>query len=183
MPVEILNLAHPFIKISNFFPISVSVQYGNALAICGMNGCGKTTFLRILLGEILPSYGEISVSEKLTYLGVKNGLKPQLKVGLQLPYFTSSYQEFPYGEFLKRRYDDLSKGQQRLIALWIALHGSKSLVLLDEPFLHLDSQNFSVVSEWVINQLKRGKIIILTHHSPVELQKVSPLQILDLNIN
>lgn len=182
MPVKILNLMHPFIKASSFSPINISILPCNGLAVCGANGSGKTTFLRILLEEIHPTKGSISISERLTYLGVKNGLKPQLRLSHQLPYFTSNYDSFPWPELFKKKYKDLSLGYQRLTALWISLHSNRSIVLLDEPFIHLDFQNFSLACTWIINQLNCGKIIILTHHNPTELQAIYPLQILDLNI-
>ncbi|MCE2716681.1 MAG: ATP-binding cassette domain-containing protein [Pseudomonadota bacterium] len=182
MSIQIFNMMHPFIKISSFTPINIFLGRNNGLAVCGPNGCGKTTFLKLLLKEQHPVRGHINIQENLAYLGVKNGLKPQLTLSQQLPFFMPDPGDFPWPEFLKRKYQDLSKGQQRLVALWIALHGSKILVLLDEPFMHLDVQNFLLACGWITTQLSRGKIIILTHHNPTELQTIYPLQVLDLNV-
>lgn len=182
MSIQISNMMHPFIKISCFSPINISVLPNNGLAVCGANGCGKTTFLKLLLKEKHPVKGHIGAHESPGYLGVKNGLKPQLKLYQQLPLFIPNYGDFPWPEFLKRKYQDLSKGQQRLVALWITLHGSKSLILLDEPFMHLDTQNLSLACNWITTQLNGGKIIIFTHHNSSELRSIYPLQVLDFNI-
>lgn len=182
MSIQILGLVHPFIRASCLFPIDVLLQPGNALVICGANGTGKTTLLRLLLNELQPKKGTIKTNEKITYLGVKNGLKLQLKVCQQLPYFMSNQQEFPWPEFLNKTYKDLSKGQQRLIALWLALHSSMQLILVDEPFMHLDNYNRSIALTWIAKQLHLKKTIIFSHHNLEDLKNIHPLHILDLNI-
>ncbi len=182
MSIQVSGLVHPFIHASCLFPMDVLVQSGNALAICGANGTGKTTFLRLLLNELQPKKGIVKTNENFTYLGVRNGLKPQLKVRQQLLYFMSNQREFPWPEFLDKTYKDLSKGQQRLIALWLALHNSALLVFLDEPFAHLDNYNCSLAHTWMAEQLYLKKSIIFTHHNPEELKNIQPLQVLDLNI-
>lgn len=181
MSLKISSLMHPFIKISSFSPISTSVPSGSGLAVCGANGSGKTTFLKILLGEVHPVKGLFNIDGNSAYLGVKNGIKPQLTLGQQLPHLTPNCSNFPWPEFFKKKYGDLSKGQQRLVALWIALHGPQSIVMLDEPFMHLDAKNFLLACDWITHQLSSQKTIILTHHISTELQGIYPLQILDLN--
>ena len=181
MSIQVSGLVHPFIRVSYYLPINILVSGGSVLAVCGVNGSGKTTFLKLLLNEVQPKKGIINAHAEYAYLGVKNGLKPQLKLRLQLPYFTSKQQQFPWPEFLDKIYQDLSKGQQRLVALWIVLHSTKSLILIDEPFMHLDKNNSSLVNAWMNQQLNLKKTIILTHHNPEDLKTIQSLQVLDLN--
>lgn len=179
--IQVSGLIHPFIRTSCFFPIDIFVCSGSTLAICGANGVGKTTFLRLLLNELQPKKGIIKINTEFTYLGIKNGLKPQLTIHQQLRYFTSNKLTFPWSEFLDKKYKDLSKGQQRLVALWIALYSPKPLILLDEPFSHLDHNNCLLVYAWIAEQLNLKKTIILTHHHPEDLKNIQSLQVLDLN--
>lgn len=181
MSIQVSGLAHPYISVSSLFPIDISAQHGDALAICGANGSGKTTFLKLLLSELQPKKGEIEIDKEFAYLGVRNGLKPQLTIRQQLQYFMSSQLAFPWPEFLNKMYKDLSSGQQRLIALWLALYGSKSLILLDEPFSHLDTHSLFLACTWINTQLNLKKTIVFTHHNPEELIDIQSLKVLDLN--
>ena len=54
MSMQASGLVHPYIRISGLFPVDISAYPGTALAICGSNGAGKTTFLKLLLKEIEP---------------------------------------------------------------------------------------------------------------------------------
>jgi ABC-type multidrug transport system ATPase subunit len=175
------GLVHPYIRISGLFPMDISAYPGMALAICGSNGTGKTTFLKLLLKEIEPKKGTVQIDAQFAYLGIKNGFKPQLTVQQQLPYFMSDQLDFPWPEFLHTVYKGLSTGQQRLVALWLTLHSSKPLILLDEPFAHLDSLGCSQAYMWINTQLNLKKTIIFTHQCPEGLKDIQSLQIFDLN--
>jgi ABC-type multidrug transport system ATPase subunit len=114
-------------------------------------------------------------------MGIKNGLKPQLTIKQQLSYFMEKQLTFPWPEFINKFYKDLSSGQQRLVALWLALHRATSLILMDEPFSHLDASSCALAHGWINAQLGFKKTIVFTHHNPEELRGIKSLQILDLN--
>ena len=179
--MQVLGLVHPYIRASGHFPIDVSVENGSALAICGANGSGKTTFLNLLLKEMSPKKGTIKINAEISYLGIKNGLKPQLTVGQQLPYFMAKQLTFPWPEFMDKPYQDLSSGQQRLVAVWLTLNRSPSLILMDEPFSHLDAHSGALACTWINVQLDSKKTIVFTHHNLEELRDIKSLQVLDLN--
>ena len=181
MSMQASGLVHPYIRISGLFPVDISAYPGTALAICGSNGAGKTTFLKLLLKEIEPKKGTVRIDAQFTYLGIKNGLKPQLTVQQQLSYFMSTQLDFPWPEFLHIAYKDLSTGQQRLVALWLTLHSSKLLIFLDEPFSHLDSLACSQAYMWINAQLNLKKTIVFTHHCSEGLHEIGSLQVFDLN--
>lgn len=179
--MQVLSLVHPYIRISRYFPINISVGKGNVLAVCGANGSGKTTFLHLLLNELSPKKGTVRVDTEYSYLGIKNGLKSQLTIRQQLPYFMPDQSTFPWPEWINKLYKDLSSGEQRLVALWMTLHKPESLVLMDEPFSHLDGHSFALACTWINTQLDFKKTIIFTHHNFEELKGIKSLQILDLN--
>jgi ABC-2 type transport system ATP-binding protein len=181
MPMQVLGLIHPYIRVSSYFPIDISVENGSALAICGANGSGKTTFLNLLLDELHPQKGIIKIPTEYSYLGIKNGLKPQLTIRQQLSYFMEKQLTFPWPEFVNQPYKDLSSGQQRLVALWLVLNRSAPLILMDEPFSHLDASSAALACSWINAQLGFKKTIVFTHHNPEELRDIKSLQVLDLN--
>ncbi len=181
MSMQIVGLIHPYIRVSSLFPVDISAQGGSALAICGANGSGKTTFLKLLLNELPPKKGTIKIDTEFAYLGIKNGLKPQLTIRQQLPFFMAKQVTFPWSEFLNKAYKDLSSGQQRLVTLWLTLHRPEPLILLDEPFSHLDARSCTLVYGWINTLLDLKKTIVFTHHNPEELKYIQSLQVLDLN--
>lgn len=181
MSIQVCNLVHPFIYISRLCPIELSSNENQAIAIIGGNGCGKTTFLRLLLKDLLPKHGTIIINNDIAFLGINNGLKPQVILKKQLPYFLNHNVTFPWPQFLHMKFQELSKGQQRLIALWITLQTLSPLILLDEPFIYLDSPSRNLVFEWINASIKLGKTIVFTSHSIDGLNTINNLKVLDLS--
>ena len=64
MSIQVSGLVHPYISVSSLFPIDISAQHGDALAICGANGSGKTTFLKLLFNifsfDVCSTYTNLS---------------------------------------------------------------------------------------------------------------------------
>lgn len=181
MSIQVSNLVHPFICLSGMYPIDILSEKCKIIAIIGSNGSGKTSFLKLLLKELQPKRGEVVVNGEISFLGIKNGLKPQIILRKQLPYFSTTNAPFPWPQFLNVPYQELSAGQQRLVALWLILQSTKQIILLDEPFMHLDDNAKKLACDWLNSVVALGKTIILTHHNLDELGKIKNLQILDLN--
>ena len=181
MSIQVSNLVHPFINLSTAYPIAITAEKNKAMVVTGTNGSGKTTFLKLLLKELQPKRGKITVDGDIAYLGTKNGLKPQILLRQQLPHFLKSQVAFPWPQFLNMDYQDLSSGQQRLVALWLVLQTPKSIILLDEPFAHLDVNGITLACAWLNAQIDLQKTIVFTHHQLEGLNQISCLQVLDLN--
>ena len=181
MSIQVCNLVHPFIYVSMLCPIEMYSEQNKVIAVTGGNGCGKTTFLRLLLKDLTPKRGSIGVSNNISFLGTKNILKPQVLLKKQLPYFLDDNASFPWPQFLDIRFQELSKGQQRLISLWIIFQTTHSIILLDEPFSHLDTNAKNLVCQWIEESIKQGRTIVLTNHTIDNLSTISNIQVLDLS--
>ena len=181
MSIQVSNLVHPFICLSGMYPIDIFSEKNRIIAITGNNGSGKTSFLKLLLKELQPKRGKVIVNGEISFLGTKNGLKPQIILRKQLPYFSTTDTPFPWPQFLNIPYQELSAGQQRLVALWLILQSTKPIILLDEPFMHLDDNARHLACDWLNSVLAFEKTIILSHHNLDELGKINNLQIIDLN--
>src|ERR1700761_349935 len=146
-----------------FDGLSFRVKAGQALAVEGANGAGKTSLLRLIAGFLAPVSGRILVrtgdSESddaeergrlVGWLGHLDGLKPQMTVREQLGFYAALYARrgAALGATLARvalarqaelpcRY--LSAGQKRRLALARLLVSCRPLWLLDEPFAALDA--------------------------------------------
>src|SRR3954471_13556911 len=174
-----------------FEGLSFRVRAGQALAVEGANGAGKTSLLRLLAGFLSPAAGRILVrtgeresdeaeerGRLVGWLGHLDGLKPQLTVFEQLSFFARLYGRAADRAVLETvglvRQPDLpcrylSAGQKRRLALARLLTSQRPLWLLDEPFAALDTAGQGLVADLMARHCGAGGIIIAATHDPLGL--------------
>jgi heme exporter protein A len=174
-----------------FDGLSFRVGAGQALAVEGANGSGKTSLLRMIAGFLAPSAGRILIKSdagesddaedrgrRIGWLGHQDGLKPQLTVAEQLSFFARLYGQAADASVLDQvglarqaelpcRY--LSAGQRRRLALARLLSSGRALWLLDEPFAALDAAGQALVAQLMARHCGAGGIIIAATHDPLGL--------------
>ena len=176
-----------------FDGLSFRVRAGQALAVEGANGAGKTSLLRMVAGFLAPASGRIVVKTGETesddgeergrlvgWLGHLDGLKPQMTVKEQLGFYARlhSMQGTDLAATLAQvglarqaelpcRY--LSAGQKRRLALARLLVSRRPLWLLDEPFAALDTAGQTLVAQLMARHCGEGGIIIAATHDPLGL--------------
>jgi ATP-binding cassette subfamily F protein 3 len=151
----------------------IELRRGECAALIGPNGSGKTTFLKILLGQMEPSQGNVRLgaSLKIGYFaqahdaltGDHTVMDELLKHKPMLPNEARSYLA-PYlfrGDDAFKPVSGLSGGERARLALAIlALEGSNFL-LLDEPTNHLDIPAREALQEVVENF--SGTVLLVSH--------------------
>ena len=164
--------------------VDIEVRAGEVLAVLGANGAGKSTALGLLTGRLGVDSGQVELlGGDPRDAAVRRGIGVMLQEG-QLPdtlrvaehvrlYSTYYPDPRPLAESLalaglediaKRRYGELSGGQQRRVQFALAICGRPALLFVDEPTVGLDVEarrNF-----WsVLRQLRAdGTGIVLTTH-------------------
>ena len=158
--------------------VSCQIDAGQRIGLLGRNGAGKTTFLRILSGQVEPDSGEVAFAP-----GTKAALLQQ-EVPLDMEGSVAAVAAAGLGEGtdvetawkgeqqVKRilaemeldggaRFERLSSGMKRRVLLARALVAEPDLLLLDEPTNHLDL----AAIEWLEGFLSRwkGTLIFVTH--------------------
>lgn len=174
-----------------FENLSFRARAGQALAVEGANGSGKTSLLRLIAGFLSPAAGRLIVQDargesddaeergkKIGWLGHHDGLKPQLTVQEQLTFWAALYRGTVNADALAQvglaRQADLpcrylSAGQKRRLALARLLVSNRPLWLLDEPFAALDTAGQALVAQLMARHCGQGGIIIAATHDPLGL--------------
>ena len=172
--IEARQLAYKINEVKLFSNFSFNLKAGEALHIKGSNGSGKTTLIRILCGITPSTKGEIVQKDDLvfTYLGHKNALKTYLSIRDNISLLGLSKKEdlktLLTSLNLQNKLDviiaNLSFGQQKKVALLRIFLSNSDLILLDEPFVGLDSASHNLLCKFLDSRLNNGAGLIYTSH-------------------
>jgi heme exporter protein A len=172
-----------------FSGLDFDTSAGEALAVTGPNGSGKTSLLRLIAGLLTRSEGsidlaggdgELTLAEQAHYLGHRDALKPALSVMENLAF----WRDFLGGEaadagqslaavgidhtaHLPAAY--LSAGQRRRLSIARLLVVRRPIWLLDEPTSALDVAGQTMFAALMEDHLKRGGLIVAATHTPLGL--------------
>jgi ABC-2 type transport system ATP-binding protein len=187
-PVVIIDgLTVRYGKLTAVDDLSLEVPKGGVFALLGRNGSGKSSTVRCLLGQQRPTSGR---ARMLGFDSWKKRRRAMERVGVvpenpDVPPDTTAdrvekfmarvtpfWRSAVYFDRLERlrvprrqRFSSLSKGQQRQLALALALAGSPRLLVLDDPTLGLDVVARRKLYEELIGELAdRGTTVFLTTH-------------------
>lgn len=181
--------------------IDLVIPKGAFITLYGPSGAGKTSFLRILAGLVMPDNGSIIVEDIPWYHSEKKiSLSPQKR---NIGYVFQDYALFPnmtvkenlkfaqrkgqkrdlipellevmeLSELENRTPDTLSGGQKQRVALGRALVQEPDLLLLDEPLAALDSQMSNKLQDHILKAHKTyGLTTILVSHDLGEIVKLT----------
>lgn len=155
--------------------VSLTVSEGDKIGVIGVNGTGKSTFLKILAGAEVPDGGSITKAA-----GIRIGYLPQNPVfenhstvwehvWANAAKGKNGAQEYECKAILtklgitdfEQDVSQLSGGQKKRAAMAAALAGKADLLILDEPTNHIDSETVC----WLENYLARytGALLMITH--------------------
>lgn len=193
--IEVKNLVKKFGKKKVINDISFSVNKGEIFGFLGPSGAGKTTLIKMLIGEYNITSGEVkvfdnkpnrmdeSLSNKISIVMDNFGLYERLTVYENMLVFKNIYntKKEDIDEILKKveLYDSkkvitskLSKGMKQRLLLARALINKPKLLFLDEPTSGLDPQTSLKIHSLLFDLKKRGTTIFLTTHNMEEATKM-----------
>lgn len=157
-----------------FENVDLLIKKGERVFLLGANGCGKTTFLRVLIGQYIPQAGIRKFGEN-----VRVGYFDQSLEGLhedktvldevwdQYRRLTQTEVRSALAAFLFRgddvfaRVGDLSGGEKARLAMLKLMLGGYNLLLLDEPTNHLDISSREALEDALLDY--DGTMLIVSH--------------------
>jgi heme exporter protein A len=170
-----------------FAALGFETASGEALAVVGPNGSGKTSLLRLIAGLLTPSRGsihleggesELTLPEESHYLGHRDAIKPALSVAENLKFWRDylggatsdpaeslAAVELDHAADLPAAY--LSAGQRRRLSIARLIAVRRPIWLLDEPTNALDASGQILFTTLMSDHLSRGGLIIAATHAPL----------------
>jgi heme exporter protein A len=170
-----------------FSRLDFEASSGEALAVTGPNGSGKTSLLRLIAGlltiadgsiELEGGKAELTLPEQAHYLGHRDPLKPALSVTENLAFWRDYLggEAFDPAESLAAVGLDhaarlpaayLSAGQRRRLSIARLLAVKRPVWLLDEPTSTLDGAGQNLFAALMGDHLARGGLIVAATHGPL----------------
>ena len=177
--------------------LSLSVSEGGALGLLGLNGSGKTTTMKLALGLLSPTQGEVTVfgkragtrethqlmgylpelpyfypyltpAETLTLFGRLSGLSPA-ELASRIP---AVLEQVGLAKHRDRRMSQFSKGMLQRVGMAQAVLHEPKLLLLDEPVSGLDPLAISEFRRLLVRLREKGKALLVSSHSISEVERV-----------
>jgi ABC-type Fe3+/spermidine/putrescine transport system ATPase subunit len=191
--LHIRNLSFSYSKEKILDDINIRIQRGEHVAIIGESGCGKSTLLKLIYGlmdleqgeifwedeQILgPAYNLVPGAPFMKYLSQDFDLMPFISVSENISQYLSVFypeelkertqellEMIELTEFADKKVKTLSGGQQQRVALARVLAQKPEVLLLDEPFGHIDNFLKNSLRRNIFNYLKENRIttLVATH--------------------
>jgi ABC-2 type transport system ATP-binding protein len=195
--VETDGLGKSYGKIHAVRNLNLTVAPGRITAFLGLNGAGKSTTIRMLLGMIKPTEGagrvlgkriddpiaSLDLRRHVAYVTEDKRLYGYMTVD-QLIRFTSSFysdwrpevvrsllQQYQFPPHRKIR--SLSKGMRTKLALLLALARRPELLILDEPSEGLDPVGIEDLLQSLVTQCAEGTAVFFSSHQIAEVERVA----------
>jgi heme exporter protein A len=170
-----------------FSGVSLTLTAGEACALAGPNGVGKTSLLRAVAGLVAIEAGDIGFgateaaqarAEGLHFQGYQDGLKPARTAREELGFWSrwsgadaswteAAAERLSLEPLLDLEIRRLSAGQRRRLALARLLAAPRPLWLLDEPLSPLDAAWRARFGEIMAEHLAGGGLILAAVHDPL----------------
>ncbi|HII72637.1 TPA: ABC transporter ATP-binding protein [Candidatus Woesearchaeota archaeon] len=196
--LEIKNMVKKFGEFTALHGISFNLKENELVSFLGTNGCGKTTTIKIIVGFVEETSGQVIYDGKAMSQSIRSryiGWAPQedsfygnLTLYENLIYF-GNLNNVLINDAKKRAVDllkmlkldhkrntlakDLSGGMKRRLNMAVAMMHSPKILILDEPEAGVDPM--SRVTLWeVVNEVKKsGTTILLVTHNLVETEHLA----------
>jgi len=191
------NVSKSFGKLNVLCALNVQLKMGHVVAVIGPNGSGKTTFIKTLLGMVVPDSGAVyfdgkSVAGQYAYRA-QIGYMPQIgrypanlkikqlfdmMIDLRKDKTTQPLDEdlveaFGLRAMFEKPLGTLSGGTKQKVSAALAFLFNPSVLILDEPTAGLDPLSSEILKEKIQRSNAEGKLILITSHVMSDLDELA----------
>lgn len=190
------SLTKSFGKLRVLDEVSVQMQAGQAVSLIGPNGSGKTTFLKCLLGLVIPDSGEMQLHgesilghwdyrQHIGYMPQIGRYPDNMRVGQVFDMVkeirrnsSNGYDEdlvkaYSVDTFAQKPMRTLSGGTRQKVSACLAFLFNPDILVLDEPTAGLDPLSSEILKEKVLAEKAKGKLILVTSHILSDLEELT----------
>ncbi len=188
------NVTKNFGKLKALDNVSVTCNKGQCIALIGPNGSGKTTFIKSILGMIVPDSGFITFNGKniardwqyrtaIGYMPQIGRYPENMTIGQVLdmmkdirkstePLDEDLVNEYDLKSLLGKRMRTLSGGTRQKVSACLAFMFNPQVLILDEPTAGLDPASSEILKAKIIREIKQGKLVMITSHVLSDLDEL-----------
>ena len=171
--------------------LTLKLPAGKIIGLLGPNGSGKTTFIKLLTGLILPTNGSVYIDGKkpgaytnsvVSYLPDKSYFENWMKIQDCIDLFSNFYTDFDpvratemlalLGLSPTNDYKTLSKGNKEKVQLIMAMARNAKLYVLDEPIAAVDPATRDYVISTIINNHNPSSSVLISTHIISDIEPV-----------
>ena len=186
--IQTYQLTKTFKREDVIKPLNYSLRKGEICALIGKNGAGKSTFFKILAGQLMPTAGEIQIfgksgkeidhaKKRIGFMIETPAFFPDFTATQNLEYFRIQrgvvdkkriYEVLELVDLAKekkKRFKDYSMGMKQRLGIALCLLSSPDCLVLDEPINGLDAEGIIEMRKLLrkLNQEKQITILISSH--------------------
>lgn len=181
--LEAKNLSKTFGAFKALDSVNLTLECGRIVGLLGPNGSGKTTFLKIINGLLVPTSGSVSIGgeapgiitkQHISYLPDTTFFPKWMKVTKLFNYFEDFYEDFDRGkakEMLLRlgiqenmKLGHMSKGTLEKVQLVLTMSRNANLFCLDEPIGGVDPATRDYILQTIINNYSENATVLISTH-------------------
>jgi ABC-2 type transport system ATP-binding protein len=177
--------------------LNLSIRPHCITAFLGLNGAGKSTTIKILLGMMRPSSGDgtilgqrisdpiesVRIRTKIAYVSENKRLYDYMTVGQTIRFTSAFYPDWrpseeqkllrQFGLPLDRKVKSLSKGMRTKLGLLMAFARQPELLILDEPSEGLDPVGIEELLELLVTRCSEGTSVFFSSHQISEVERIA----------
>lgn len=194
--IETENLGRSFGSFEAVRNVNMRVEKGTVFGLLGVNGAGKSTIIKMIVGHLRPSSGSIrilgrkleedlvEIRRRVAYVSENRYLYEWMTVAESIKFtraFHSTWDDEKAAHLLKRfslppdkKIKQLSRGNRARVCLLLALSYNPELIILDEPTSGLDPIVRRDFIENIVSEIsEEGKTVLFSSHIVEEVERVA----------
>lgn len=189
--LECRRLTKRYGKFPALSDLSLSLEPGQIVGLLGPNGSGKTTFIKLINGLLVPTEGDIEIDgcrpsaetkKIVSYLPDQDCLGNHLKIRDVLKMYSDFYEDFSMERAEKmldeldidraKRLGALSKGTREKVQLILVMSRDARLYILDEPVGGVDPAARDYILRTILTNYNEEATVLLSTHLIADVENV-----------